>query len=108
METSLDSKQTLQPPDTLHRFPMGRPVDQNVVAAYAAAFAAEAKLKSVGFSFLCDISGRLFKSKRVALKDMNGNTEAELLQKIKCLFQNVVSVCFQIFFFVETCSKPTY
>lgn len=86
MDTALDLKRKLQPPDTLHRFPMGRPVDQNVVAAYAAAFGARAQLKSVGFSFLCDITGRLFKSKRVALKDMNGNTEAELLQKVKCLF----------------------
>lgn len=54
---------------------MGRPIDHSAVDAYAAAFGKEKKLRSVGFSFLCDITGRLFKSGRVALKDINGNTE---------------------------------
>ena len=36
------------------------------------------KLASLGFSFLCDLTGRLFKSRKVNLKDLNGNVEALL------------------------------
>lgn len=60
---------------------MPRPADPTLVAKYAAAFGREEKLKTVGFSFLCDITGRVFKTKKISMKDMNGNTEAYMLWK---------------------------
>ncbi len=55
---------------------MPRPVSPQVVAEYAAAFGREEKLKHVGFSFLCDITGKLFQARKPNLRDMNGNCEA--------------------------------
>ncbi|CAL1161713.1 unnamed protein product [Cladocopium goreaui] len=55
---------------------MPQPVDPTAVAKYAAAFGKQEQLRSCGFSFLCDVSGKLFKNRRVALKDINGNTQA--------------------------------
>ena len=55
---------------------MPQPVDPNAVAQYAAAFGKQEQLRSCGFSFLCDVTGKLFRKNRVALKDINGNTQA--------------------------------
>ena len=53
------------------------PLDQQLVAAYADAFAEHPFLKQNGFAFLIDISGKLFKPKgSVSLKDIEGNIEA--------------------------------
>ena len=53
------------------------PLDQQLVAAYADAFAEHPFLKQNGFAFLIDISGKLFKPKgSVSLKDIKGNIEA--------------------------------
>ena len=53
------------------------PMDPHTVASFAEAFAEFPFLKQNGFSFLIDISGKLFKMKgRVPLKDVEGNTEA--------------------------------
>lgn len=59
-----------------HRIAMPQPVDPTAVAKYAAAFGKQEQLRSCGFSFLCDLSGKLFRNRRVALKDINGNTQA--------------------------------
>ena len=69
---------------------MPRPVDSDAVKLYAEAFKAEPKLASVGFSFLCDITNKLFKSKRVSLKDINGNTEAFCYQNK--MFLNILGI----------------
>lgn len=61
---------------------MPRPVSPTLVAEYAAAFGREDKLKQVGFSYLCDITGRLFQSRKPNLRDMNGNCEAESLENL--------------------------
>ena len=55
---------------------MPQHVDPLAVDEYAAAFGKEPHLLSVGFSFLIDITGTLFKKKKPALKDLNGNTQA--------------------------------
>ena len=53
------------------------PLDPHTVASFAEAFAEFPFLKQNGFSFLIDVSGKLFKMKgRVPLKDVEGNTEA--------------------------------
>ena len=50
--------------------------DALAVQGYVDAFAGEPHLLGVGFSFLIDITGTLFKKKKPSLKDMNGNTQA--------------------------------
>ena len=53
------------------------PMDPHIVARFAEAFAEFPFLKQNGFSFLINISGKLFQTKgRVPLKDVEGNTEA--------------------------------
>ena len=71
---------------------MPRPVDPAVVKLYAEAFKMEPKLASNGFSFLCDISSKLFKSKRVNLRDMNGNIEALVRQKCFLPFEHCLKM----------------
>ena len=56
------------------------------VAAYASAFGDEPKLATLGFSFLCDVTGKLFKSRRIQLKDMNGNAEALITDLVLFVF----------------------
>ena len=62
---------------------MPRPLDPAIVKKFAEAFKAEPKLSSCGFSFLMDITGKLFKKAKVNLKDINGNTEAWLAVSTK-------------------------
>ena len=55
---------------------MPQPPDALAVQGYVDAFAKEEHLSGVGFSFLIDITGTLFKKRKPSLKDMNGNTQA--------------------------------
>lgn len=54
---------------------MGRPIDQRTVRAYADSFKKFPCLKTRGFSVLMNVSGRLFKSSKPSLKDVDANTE---------------------------------
>ena len=55
---------------------MPHPLDENAIKQYAKNFENYPKLAENGFSFLIDISGKLFKSCKPTLADVNGNTEA--------------------------------
>ena len=61
---------------------MPKLVDPKEVKKYALAFGKEPKLSSCGFSFMCDMTGRLYKAKKMNLKDMNGNIEAMQFQSV--------------------------
>jgi len=56
---------------------MGRPLDQRTVRAYADSFKKFPCLKTRGFSVLMNVSGKLFKSSKPSLKDVDGNTEVD-------------------------------
>ena len=70
-------------PDTIQRF-----LDQ---------FNRFPELKHRGFSFLLDCSGRLYKSKKPSLKDIEGNIEAAVI------FWNNLRKCSPFFFSKASC-----
>lgn len=60
---------------------MPHPLDRRSIEQYAENFAKFPRLAENGFSFLIDISGKLFASKKPHLKDVAGNPEAGIVGK---------------------------
>ena len=80
---------------------MGKPLDKRLVSAYASEFAKHTILKQRGFAFLLDISGKLFKSAKPSLKDVEGNTEVWDYMEWQILLFTIVilglHICIYIF-----------
>lgn len=55
---------------------MPHPLDHVSIQCYADNFAKFPRLAENGFSFLVDISGKLFSARKPPLKDVAGNVEA--------------------------------
>ena len=60
---------------------MPHPLDKSAIEQYAKNFGNYPKLAQNGFSFLIDMSGKLFQSCKPPLIDVSGNTEAGIFRQ---------------------------